>query len=242
MGSNIALIPARGGSKRIPGKNRRDLSGHPLLAYSIAAAQESGVCNRIICSTDSEEIAAIALSYGAEVPGLRPAELATDGAHDIGFVRHAIDTWLDEDDEFITLLRPPNPLRRGPSIAGALESLKRAPWGDSIRAMRPVTEHPGKMWRIDENGEATTYLNQGGSYNGPTQDLEKIYVQSSALEIVRKVAVMEHGSISGDRVLALELPGFEGLDLNSELDWKVMETLLGAEPGLLPTPERGNPL
>ena len=238
MGTNVALIPARAGSKRIPGKNIRLLAGHPLLAFSIAAAQESGVCDRIICSTDSEDFAEIAISYGAEVPGLRPAELATDSAHDIGFVRHAIEEWLDESVEFVTLLRPPNALRRGPSIARALESLKSASWADSIRALRPVSEHPGKMWRVDEKGEATTYLDQGGSYNGPTQDLEKLWVQSSALEIVRKDAVLRHNSISGDRVMALELPGREGLDLNSDLDWLVLETLVSAEPDLLPVPQK----
>ena len=241
MGTNVALIPARAGSKRIPGKNIRLLAGHPLLAYSIAAAQESGVCDRIICSTDSEEFAEIAISYGAEVPGLRAADLSTDGAHDIGFVRHAIEEWLDDSIEFVTLLRPPNPLRRGPSIARALESLGGTSWADSIRALRPVSEHPGKMWRVDEKGEATTYLDQGGSYNGPTQDLEKLWVQSSALEIVRKDAVLRHNSISGDRVMALELPGREGLDLNSDLDWLVLETLVSAEPDLLPVPQKRMP-
>ncbi len=238
MGENVALIPARAGSKRIPGKNSRELAGHPLLAYSIAAAEESGVCDRILCSTDSEEIAELAVSYGAEVPGLRPAELASDDAHDIGFVTHALDEWLSSDTEFITLLRPPNPLRRGASIARSLQSLQETLWADSIRALRPVSEHPGKMWRVGENCEAETYLDQGGSYNGPTQDLEKLFVQSSALEIVRRAAVIEHNSISGDRVLALELPGYESLDLNSDLDWMVMENLVAGDPSLLPTPKR----
>ncbi len=238
MGNVVAIIPARGGSKRIPGKNIRPLAGHPLLAYSIAAALESQVVDRVVCSTDSAEIADIASSYGADVPGLRPGDLATDGAHDIGFVRHALKEWLSSNDEFLVLLRPPNPLRRGSSIDGALTALKDNPWADSIRALRPVSEHPGKMWRVDDNREATTYLDQGGSYNGPTQDLEKLYVQSSALEIVRTRAVVDHDSISGDRVMALELPGFEGLDLNSELEWMVVERLVENQPDLLPNPQK----
>jgi len=241
MGSVVALIPARGGSKRLPGKNTKDLLGHPLLAYSIAAARESGVCDRVICSTDSEEIADIARSYGAEVPGLRPAELASDSAHDIGFVEQALEQWCGDDVECFVLLRPPNPLRRGASIASALATLQDTPWADSIRALRPVSEHPGKMWRVDDQGEATTYLDQGGSYNGPTQDLEKLFVQSSALEIVRTAAVLAHRSISGARVKALELPGFEGFDVNSETDWRVIESLVAAHPRLLPVPERTHP-
>ena len=239
MGSVVALIPARGGSKRVPGKNTRDLLGHPLLSYSIAAAVESGICDRIICSTDSSAIASIAESYGAEVPGLRPAELAHDSAHDIGFVEHALDEWVDDDVEFLVLLRPPNPLRRGASVARALETLRQTDWADSIRALRPVSEHPGKMWRVADRGEATTYLDQGGSYNGPTQDLEKLFMQSSALEIVRSDAVKRTHSISGDRVMALELQGYEGFDVNSELDWMVIEALVKTNPGIIPTPERG---
>ena len=241
MGSVVALIPARGGSKRIPGKNTRELLGHPLLAYSIAAAVESGVCDRVICSTDSPATAEIAEAYGAEVPGLRPAELAGDSAHDIGFVEHALDSWLGDDTEFLVLLRPPNPLRRGTSIAGALESLKNSAWADSIRALRPVSEHPGKMWRVDDQGEATTYLDQGGSYNGPTQDLEKVYIQSSALEIVRTDVVKRTRTISGDRVMALELLGYEGFDVNSALDWMVIENLIETNPEIIPTPERRHP-
>lgn len=240
MGKVVGLVPARGGSKRIPGKNSKPLLGHPLLAYSIASALESGVVDRVFCSTDDSDIADIALSYGAEVPGLRPAALASDGAHDISFVRHALDEWFDSDVEFLVLLRPPNPLRRGTSIATALARLKANSWADSVRALRPVSEHPGKMWRVDEIGEARPYLNQAGSYNGPTQDLEKLYVQSSALEIVRTRAVVAYNSISGARVMSLELPGFEGLDLNTELDWIVVEKLVEGQPGLLPRPEKAN--
>ena len=97
------------------------------------------------------------------------------------------------------------------------------------------------MWRVDDQGEATTYLDQGGSYNGPTQDLEKVYIQSSALEIVRTEVVKRTHSISGDRVIALELPGHEGFDVNSALDWMVIENLVTTNPEIIPTPERRHP-
>ena len=83
MPETVAIIPARAGSQRIPGKNVRMLAGHPLLAYSIAAALQSGVCDRVLVSTDSLEIAKIALDYGAEVPELRPLEMSGPSAHDI---------------------------------------------------------------------------------------------------------------------------------------------------------------
>ena len=96
MPETIAIIPARAGSQRIPGKNIRPLAGHPLLAYSIAAAQQSGVCDRVIVSTDSAEIAEIATAYGAEVPGMRPAEISGSDAHDVLFLRMPWSTGFQE--------------------------------------------------------------------------------------------------------------------------------------------------
>ena len=238
MPETIAIIPARAGSQRIPGKNIRSLAGHPLLAYSIAAAQQSGVCDRVIVSTDSAEVAEIAATYGAEVPGLRPAEISGPDAHDVLFLRHAMEHWVSGiPDQLWVLARPTSPLRSGASIRNAHQILMDNPWADSIRALRPVTEHPGKMWRITDSGEATTYLDQGGPYNGPTQALEKLYVQASSLEIVRRGAVEEHNSIAGARVLPFFLPEGEDSDVNSESDWVALETLIHENPHLLPVIE-----
>jgi CMP-N,N'-diacetyllegionaminic acid synthase len=233
--NTIAIIPARSGSQRVPGKNVRPLNGHPLLAYSIYAAASSGVCDRILVSTDSPDIAEIARNYGAEVPGLRPAEISGPKAHDILFLRHAMEEWVPSSTgQLWAILRPTSPLRSGASIRAAHEALLGASWADSVRALKPVTEHPGKMWRVGESGEATTYLEQGGAYNGPTQDLEPLFVQASSLEIVRRDAALSHNSIAGSRVLAHFLPEWESLDINSESDWKTLESVVAENPGLLP--------
>src|SRR6187551_3439207 len=100
MPSAIALVPARAGSQRVPGKNVRELAGHPLLAYSIASAQESGIFGAVIVSTDSPEIAAVAERYGAEVPGIRPAEMAGSASPDIEWVRHTIAALADDGRTF----------------------------------------------------------------------------------------------------------------------------------------------
>jgi N-acylneuraminate cytidylyltransferase len=235
MAQTIAIIPARGGSQRVPKKNVRLLAGHPLLAYTIRAARDSGVCDRVMVSTDSEEIASIAREYGAEVPGLRPAEMAEPQAHDILFLRHAMDEWAPGSEEQLwAILRPTSPLRQAQSIRDARESLLAHSWADSVRALKKVTEHPGKMWRVSDSGEATTYLEQGGAYNGPTQALEPLYVQASSLEIVRRGAAVMHNSIAGKRVLAHFLPEWESLDVNTEFDWMVLERLLVEKPELLP--------
>ena len=233
--TTVALIPARSGSKRVPGKNVRPLLGHPLLAYSIAAARESGVIDRIVVSTDDEATAETAVAYGADVPGLRPHVASEDSADDYAWVSHALEQWVaPHPHQALVILRPTSPLRSGDSIARALNLLAESTWADSVRAMKPVSEHPGKMWRVASSGEATTYLPQGGAYNGPTQALEKLWVQASSLEIVWRASVEKHRSIAGERVLGFELPGEESRDINTEWDWTMMEALVAQKPELLP--------
>jgi len=233
--STIAIIPARSGSKRVPGKNIRLLAGHPLLSYSIAAARQSGVVDRVLVSTDSPEIADIGVEYGAEVLGLRPESLSDDGADDFSWFSYALEIWVESaPSQLWAVLRPTSPLRSAASIAQAHARLQSSVWADSVRALRPVTEHPGKMWRMVESGEATTYLDQGGAYNGPTQALEPLYVQASSLEIVRRASAESHRSIAGKAVLGMVLPGEESRDINSELDWELMEKLVSDKPSLLP--------
>jgi len=232
----IAIIPARGGSERVPLKNIRELAGHPLIAYTIAAAQQSGVVDRILVSTDSAEIAEVARQYGAEVPGLRPDELATNSAHDICFLRHAMESWIPgENEQLWTILRPTSPLRSAESIREAHRQLGKNAWADSLRAMRAVTEHPSKMWRVDpDSREATTFLDQGGAFNGPIAQQEQLHFQASSLEIVRRGPALEHNSIAGARVLAFSLSEFESHDVNTAHDWIVLEHLVRESPSLLP--------
>jgi len=235
----VAIIPARAGSQRIPGKNVRMLAGHPLLAYSIAAALQSGVCDRVLVSTDSLEIAKIALDYGAEVPELRPLEMSGPSAHDILFLRHAMDHWVPSTpDQLWVIARPTSPLRSAQSIRAARSALLEAPWADSVRSLRSLNEHPGKMWRVSETGEATTYLDQGGAYNGPTQDLEPLFFQASSLEIVRRDAAEKYDSIAGERVLAFFMPPAESLDVNSNSDWELLESVVHSNPESLPQIEK----
>ena len=241
MVETIAVIPARAGSERVPGKNVRMLDGHPLIAYSIGSAIASGVCDRVVVSTDSETIAEIARDYGAEVPGLRPAEISTSAAHDIGFLTHAMTEWVPETDgQLWAILRPTSPLRSGESIRAARDQLIEAHWADSVRAVRPVTEHPAKMWRWDStSGEISTYLDQAGAFNGPISDKEELFLQASSLEIVRRGAVTAHNSIAGARVLGFSLPDSESHDINTLHDWIVLETLVSQNPGLLPRLNKG---
>jgi len=146
----VALIPARAGSKRVPGKNTRELAGHPLLAYAIAAAQEAGIFERIVVSTETLAIRDVAKHYGADF-AMRPEPMAVDDSADIQWLNHTIGSFggtrLGPEPDAFAIIRPTSPFRRGPWIRKAWDILQAWPRADSIRAVRPCREHPAKMWR-----------------------------------------------------------------------------------------------
>lgn len=234
--SRVALIPARAGSVRVPGKNVRPLAGHPLLAYSIAAARESGLFDAVIVSTDAEATAEVARAYGAEVPGLRPAAMAGARSPDIEWIRHVLDGTAYE---FFSILRPTSPFRRGATIRRAWDAFRAVPGADSVRAVRPVREHPGKMWVLEGElmrpllpqtpGEVPTHSRQ-------TAALPPVWVQDSSLEIAR-VAITERGEIAGDRVVPFLPEGVEGFSIDYPDDWEAAERIAAERPEALPPVE-----
>ncbi len=237
--SCAALIPARGGSKRVSGKNVRPLAGHPLLAYTIAAARDSGVFGAVVVSTDSPAIADVALHYGAEVPFLRPPEMSGDLSPDIEWVRHALDgleragrSW-----DCFSLLRPTSPFRRAETIHRAWRRFGAAQGIDSLRAVEPCRQHPGKMWVVQ--GEGITPLLAGGPtdppwHSTPYQALPRVYVQNASLEIAWRRTVHETASIAGRTVLPFFTEGYEGFDVNEPRDWWYAEHLLNTGEASLP--------
>ena len=233
--SAVALVPARAGSQRVPGKNVRELAGHPLLAYSIAAARESGVFDSVVVSTDSEEIAAAARRYGAEVPGLRPAELATATSPDVAWVTHVM---ASRDEEIFGILRPTSPFRSAATIRRAFEQLvalgERA---DSIRAVELVRQHPFKMWVLD--GELMRpFVDQpakGVPYHSMQyQALPQIYAQNSSLELAWSRVLEGKPSIAGARVAPFLTEGAEGLTIDYPDDFARAEQLVASGEAQLP--------
>jgi N-acylneuraminate cytidylyltransferase len=218
---------------RVPGKNVRELAGHPLLAYSIAAARESAIFDAIVVSTDSAAIAEVARSYGAGVPGLRPPEMATSTASDIDWVEHELAR-LEAFDAF-SILRPTSPFRRGATIVRAWERFAAVPGADSLRAVRPVREHPGKMWRIEGElmvplldqppGEVPTHSRQ-------TAALPAVHVQDSSLEIAWTRIVADR-EIAGRRVVPFFTEGAEGFSIDYPDDWERAERMAAEDPSLL---------
>jgi len=233
--SLVAFVPARAGSERVPGKNVRVLAGHPLLAYSIAAAQQSGIADQVVCSTDSEEIAEIARWYGADVPGLRPPELATAASPDFEWLADALARLTDRPDLF-AIVRPTSPFRRPETIRRAVDVLAAVSDADSIRAVEPVRQHPGKMWIVE--GERMRPLLDQSHLAVPWHDsqfrtLSKVYVQTSALEVAW-TRVVDAGTIGGTVRLPLFVEGDEGFSIDYEEDWARAEELARSGAAALP--------
>jgi CMP-N-acetylneuraminic acid synthetase len=235
MASIVALVPARSGSVRVPGKNTRLLAGHPLLAYTIAAAREAGIFDAVVVSTDDEATAAIARSYGAEVPGLRPVEMAAATSPDIEWVRHVLD---GRSHDAFSILRPTSPFRRGATIARAWATLRATAEADSVRAVRSVREHPGKMWR--RAGEFIVPLLPQPAEGPPTHSrqtaaLEEVLVQDSSLEVAW-TRIVADGEIAGRRVVPFDCGPVEGFTIDYPDDWDAAERIAAASPELLPDP------
>ena len=230
MPSAIALIGARAGSERVVGKNVRRLAGHPLLAYAIETARRAEVFDRIVVSTDSEQIAQVARWYGADVPFLRPAEYATSTSPDIEWISSTLPR-LDERYDLFAIVRATNPFRGPDAIRRGLDQLLATPEADSIRAVERVKQHPGKMWVIDEVGRLMRPLLDQSHLDvawhaGQYQALPPIYVQNSALEIAWTRVVAATGTREGRMLAPFMTKGYEGLNIDDEDDFARAEELV----------------
>ena len=228
--SAVAFVPARSGSERVPGKNVRPLAGHPLLAYAIETALQSGVFDRVVCSTDSEQIADVARWYGAEVPFLRPAEYATSTSPDIEWLAFTLER-LEPRPDLFAIVRATNPFRGPPAVRRGLEQLLATPEADSLRAVELVKQHPGKMWLLADDGRTMRPLLDQASLDvawhaGQYQALPPVYVQNSALEIAWSRVVEATGTREGRMLAPFLTEGFEGLNIDDEEDFARAEQLV----------------
>jgi CMP-N,N'-diacetyllegionaminic acid synthase len=243
MPSAVALIPARSGSERVSDKNVRPLAGHPLLAYAVAAARGAGVFDRVVCSTDSGKIAEVAQRYGAEIPFLRPTELATSTSPDIEWITHALGD-LGEHYDLFAIVRATNPFRGGDVLRRGLAQLLATPEADSIRAVELVKQHPGKMWVL-EGRTMRPLLEQSqldvAWHAGQYQALPPIYVQNRALEIAWTRVVSQPGTREGKVVAPFLTEDYEGFNIDDEEDWERARRLLDAGEVALPEVDRPYP-
>jgi N-acylneuraminate cytidylyltransferase len=236
---SIALIPARAGSKRLAGKNIRPLCGHPLIAYTIAAAVQSAVFDKVIVSTDSEEYAAVARHYGAETPFLRPPELAGDTSPDIEFVEHALRWFQAQGTPFdcFSILRPTSPFRQPATIQRAWHEFRAAEGVDSLRAVEKCKQHPGKMWVVRGNRMLPLLPlspEEQPWHSSQYQSLPDVYVQNASLEIAWSRVVFDGRTIAGTVIVPFFTEGYEGFDVNRTYDWHYAEDLVERGEAVLP--------
>lgn len=215
----IALIPARGGSKGVPKKNVKLLAGFPLIAYSIAAAKLSKKVDRVIVSTDCPEIAEIAKSFGADVPFLRPTELAQDFSPDIDAFKHAC-TWLRDnergaEDAFWLQLRPTTPFRDPNLIDAAIDMLSQHPAATSLRSSHKASETPFKWYLKGEDEYYQTISSQVTllQTNLPRQKFPHVYVPNGYVDIVKPKQFMNSDQdLNGSKILSFETPHVTEVD------------------------------
>lgn len=240
----VALIPARSGSTRLPDKNIRLLGAHPLIAYTIAAARQSGVFAEVVVSTDSERYAEVARHYGAEAPFLRPQALAGERSPDIEWVEHALEALrvAGRAYECFSILRPTSPFRQPETIRRAWAQFVDDPDLDSLRAVERCRQHPGKMWVVSGERMQPLLPQPPGEtpwHSRQYQALPEIYVQNASLEIAWTRLVTEHRTIAGQVIAPFVTDGFEGFDINEPKDWWYADELLRRGQATLPqVPER----
>jgi CMP-N-acetylneuraminic acid synthetase len=208
----LALVPARGGSKGLPRKNVLPLAGKPLIVHSIEQALAAETVMRTAVSTDDSEIAEVARAAGAEVPFMRPAELAQDDSTDLDVFRHALG-WLAEHEgyepDLVVHLRATHPIRRPERIDEAVRAIEADETADSLRSVAWPDQTPYKMWRI-EGGYLQPLLEVPGvpdAHSLPRQSLPEIWWQCGYVDVVRPRTILELGSMSGGRILPFVVEG-----------------------------------
>lgn len=219
----LCLIPARGNSKRLPGKNIRQLGGRPLIAWSLAAAQESGIFVDIIVSTDSSEISEIANQWGGWVPWLRPKELATDTAKSIDAAIHAID-WYENNFgcvDGVMLLQPTSPFRSSESIRGAAEIFKNCD-KNPVVSLSPAAENPAWMFRLNK-GVLVPLLGFEG-FGARSQDLDSAYTLNGAIFLATPTILRQRKTFITETTVPIIMKNpAEGLDIDNEWDWELAQ-------------------
>lgn len=223
----LGLVPARGGSKGVPGKNVRPLAGHTLLEYTARAARESGVLDRIILSTDASDIAEAGRRAGLEVPFVRPAALAADDTPMVPVIEHALAELARErwSPEFVVLLQPTSPLRRPDHIREAV-SMLRETGADSVVTVVEVPRHlsPDYVMRI-EGGRLKPFLPDGARVTR-RQDARAAYSRDGTVYAFRRSTIERTGGIYGEDCRPLFIDARDSLSIDSPADWDEAERLL----------------
>jgi CMP-N,N'-diacetyllegionaminic acid synthase len=222
----LAIIPARGGSKGLPRKNLLPLLGKPLIAYTIEAARAARSLQRIVVSTESPEIAEIAWQYGAEVPFLRPAELAQDETPTLPVLQHVLNELKATggyEPEVIVLLQPTSPLRRAEDIDNAVSLLQQT-GADSVVSLCVAEHHPAWMKRLEDD-RVLPFLENAPEYTR-RQEMPPVHRLNGAIYVTRRPILMEQNRILGQDTRGLIIDANSSVDIDTPLDLKIAALIL----------------
>lgn len=230
-GRALGVIPARGGSKSIPRKNLVELCGRPLIVYTFEATQGSCLLDRVILSTDDEEIAMLGREYGIEVPFLRPADLARDDTPTLPAIQHAV-RYLEETEDYqpsyVVILQPTSPLRQAHDIDEALELLVES-GADSVVSVVEVPHNfnPVSVMRTAEDGRLEPYLQPESGWILRRQDKPVVYARNgAAIYAIKYTVLMEQNSLFGQRCMPYVMTPYESIDVDEQYDLELAEFLL----------------
>ena len=225
----LCTICARGGSKGVPNKNFRELCGRPLIVHTIEQAFLSPSIDRVVVSTDSREIAEIAKGAGAEVPFMRPAELATDKAPKLPVIQHAVNHCIEAwgaPPELVVDLDPTSPLRTVEDIEGCIQLIRDDPRCESVITGYRSNKNPYfNMVELMPTGYAAL-SKQGGAGIGRRQDAPVVYAMNASIYVWRTATLFSREQVISGAVMLYEMPEERSIDIDSEVDFKLVELLI----------------
>ena len=217
----LAMITARGGSKRIPRKNIKEFNGKPIIAYSIEAALASGVFDEVMVSTDDEEIAEIAKKYGAKVPFFRSEKTANDFATTVDVIEEVLNTYKDRGEEFdiFCCIYPTAPFITAKRLKDAVEELSAS----DADSLIPVVRFSYPPQRAMEIHDGKLVFRQPENLSKRSQDLEPHFHDAGQFYVVRSESFFKNHGIMVGNILPMELSELEVQDIDNEVDWKLAE-------------------
>ncbi len=220
MSSLVIIVPARGGSKRLPGKNVRELAGKPLLAHTADTIREARLEAPVLLTTDSEEIAAIGRHLGWSVPFLRPPELASDNSATIDTILHALD-WLADNTEVLPdmtmVLQPTSPLRGPECLNQSIKLLQQHLHINSIVGMTELHLSPCHTYVTNDDGSLRALSCERSA---------PVLYPNGSLYLTRTAALKDQRSLYAEKVMALPIPGLRAVDIDNESDWQIVEAIV----------------
>lgn len=225
----IAMVPARGGSKGLPGKNIREICGLPLLAWSVRAGRESRYVDEVMVTTDSDEIARIGKAAGANIPFLRPSVLAQDQSTSFGAIAHALDhyrTVLGKQFDYVVLLEPTSPMRTAADVDRALERLLAQPDATAIVGVaKTESQNPAFLVKVSERGFISGYEEKQMKVLR-RQDIPDVYFFEGSLYISEEAALLEKKTFYHEKTIAYEVPKWMSLEIDDLDDFIMVEALM----------------